>query len=204
MYYCILITFVSLFLFWLIIQYLSKNFYIIENFDPNALLYYNTNSPDFSHTVDLPLNTKYSSCLNFCGPKARCAITGTQCLADIDCSGCQPVLPPPPPYLTAIVKPYFGSGNLTYNINPQYSKLTTDIGSRALFFDKNAEVPKTYLGIDKWTPSFNYGLKLADDKLAYQYSAAHEPYKFLPSYPTTETVTGLFYDIGPTASNAYL
>jgi hypothetical protein len=200
--YTILYIFVSLLLFWLIVKwfvYLLQNNYINENFD--------INSPFYSHSVDLPINTTYS-CLNFCGPNASCAITGEQCLADIDCSGCKlPILTTKEPINFQQVNPYFDSGNLTYNLNPQYSKLTSDIGSRASIYDSNStdkQIPKMYLGIDKWSKSFNYGMQLSDDKLAYQYSATSEPYKFSPKYPITESATGLFYDMGPTASNADL
>jgi hypothetical protein len=213
--YTILYTFVSLLLFWLIMKwlyFLTNNYYLtnkknnnlVESFDTNSLLYYDTNSSLLSKSVDLPINTRLS-CSNFCGPKGTCAITGTQCLADIDCYGCSPKLDKPPEYLTTTqVKPYFGSGALIYNQNPQYSELTTDIGTRASLYNLGSNTPKMYLGVDKWTKSFNYGLKLADDKLTYQYSVAPEPYRFLPTYPVTETATGLFYDTGPTASNAYL
>jgi hypothetical protein len=39
--------------------------------------------------VNLPLTDTYS-CQNFCGPTARCSVTGQQCSADIDCPGCNP------------------------------------------------------------------------------------------------------------------
>lgn len=211
--YTILYIFVSLFLFWFIMKwfsYLIRNFYIIdlrEGFDPNALPYYDTNSPLYSHSVDLPINTEFS-CKNFCGPTATCSITGEQCLADIDCYGCQPPISKPPQYLTTKqVKPYDDAGRLIYNQNPQYSELTTDIGTFAAFYKPGSKyntTPQMYLGIDKWTKSFNYGLDLEDDKLTYEYSAAPKPYRFLPTYPVTQTATGLFYDTGPTASNAYL
>ena len=42
-----------------------------------------------THTVNLPINTT-TSCKNMCGPPNRCSITGTECLSDIDCYGCQP------------------------------------------------------------------------------------------------------------------
>jgi hypothetical protein len=186
--YTILLTFVSLLLFWSIFRwfsYLVKNFYVID-----TTLIKEGYKSLFSHSVDLP-----------------CAITGEQCLADIDCFGCQPPVTKPPNYLLTEVDSYFGSGPLIYNQNPQYSKLTTDIGTQASFYtqnSKNNNIPKMYLGLDKWTKSFNYGLKLADDKLTQKYSASPNSLQFIPTYPVTESVTGLFYDTGPTASNAYL
>ena len=178
----------------------------IEGFDPNELLDYDTNNPAYSHSVDLPINTRYS-CKNFCGPKAQCLITREQCSSDIDCQGCQPNIPPPPAYLTETDKdivPYNDAGKLIYNQNPQYSVLTTDIGTHAAIIDKEAKVPKPYLGVDLWTKSFDVGTRLFDDKMAWQFSAAPEEYRYIPTYPKTETVTGLFQDIGPTAANAYL
>ena len=66
------------------IHYLTMNKYIVECFTSGIV-----ESSSTSHSVDLPLTTKYS-CKNFCGPNARCSITGQQCMADIDCPGCQP------------------------------------------------------------------------------------------------------------------
>jgi hypothetical protein len=177
-----------------------------EGFDPNELLTYDTNSPKLSHSVDV-VNERYS-CSNFCGPKAQCALTREQCSSDIDCKGCQPIISEPPKYLTTTeVKPLDDAGNLTFSQTPQYSSLTTDIGTFASYVKTGSldnEVPTPYQGVDTWTKSFNYGLKLADDKLTYDYSPAQEEYRILPTYPITKTATGLFYDTGPTASNARL
>lgn len=190
-------------LFLLFITFTSSN-YIKEGFNSNKLLHYNTNNPLYSHSVDLPLNTRYG-CKNFCGPKSQCLITRTQCTSDIDCTGCQPIIKPPPKYLTETdIMPYNGSGPLIYNQNPQYSALTTDIGKTAKIINKNAKVPKPYLGVDIWTESYDEGTKLFDDKLVWKFSSAPEKYRFIPTYPKTETVTGLFEDVGPTAANAYL
>ena len=68
------------------IGYLVKNNYIQECFQSNQTMM----GPEYSHSVDLPLTTTYS-CKNFCGPPARCSITGQQCTSDIDCPGCQPM-----------------------------------------------------------------------------------------------------------------
>ena len=43
---------------------------------------------------------------------------------------------------------------------------------------------------------------MIDDELAYQYSAAPDEYKTAPFYPVKTTITGVFYDIGPTPSNS--
>jgi hypothetical protein len=208
-----LYIFICVILFWLLVGWwreLVKKGYVIdlmvlkEGFNPNELLHYNTNSPLYSHSVDMPINTTFS-CKNFCGPQAQCAITREQCTSDVDCFGCQPVIPPPPAYLTETdIKPYNESGRLIYNQNPQYSDLTDDIGTKAAIIDKDAEVPKPYLGLNIWRESYDVGTKLFDDKMAWKYSSAPEKFRYLPTYPTTETATGLFEDTGPTAANADL
>jgi len=175
-----------------------------EGFDPNALLTYDSNSPKNSHNVDV-VNNPYS-CSNFCGPKATCLKTGEQCTSDVDCRGCQPPIPEPPKYLTTTeVAPLDDSGKLTWGQTPQYSALTSDIGTKAAYINPgslNEEIIRPYEGYDKWTKSFNYGLELADKKLIYQYSPEPEEYRSMPVYPVTISTTGLFYDTGPTAANA--
>jgi hypothetical protein len=177
-----------------------------EGFDPNALLTYDSNTPETSHSVDV-INERYT-CANFCGPKAQCAITREQCSTDVDCQGCQPPITEPPKYLTTTeVKPLNDAGKLTWNQTPQYSELTTDIGTFASYVKPgslDAELTLPYQGYDAWGKPFNYGLKLADEKLAYEFSPQPEKFRFIPEYPVTKTVTGMFYDTGPTASNAKL
>lgn len=73
------------------IDYLTSNSFIMECFTPGPVQ--EESGGATSHTVNLPLTTTYS-CTNFCGPTARCSITGQQCSADIDCPGCQPYSPP--------------------------------------------------------------------------------------------------------------
>ena len=181
------------------------NYKFKEGFNPNTLLTYDSNSPKNSHNVDV-VNNPYS-CSNFCGPKATCLKTGEQCTSDIDCYGCQPPIPEPPKYLTTTeVKPLDDAGKLTWGQTPEYSALTSDIGTRSASSVKpgslNEEIIRPYEGYDKWTKSFNYGLDLAEKKLIYEYSAAPEEYRSMPVYPVTRSATGLFYDMGPTAANA--
>lgn len=189
-----------------------------EGFNRNVLLTYNSNSPKNSHNVDV-INNPYS-CSNFCGPKATCLKTGEQCTSDVDCYGCQPPIKSngnksisdiqltndEPIYVSNTdVIPMDDAGKLTWNQPPQYSKLTSDIGSRAANVEPgslNKEITRPYDGYDKWTKSFNYGLELAEEKLIYQYSPAPEEYRSMPTYPVTRSATGLFYDTGPTAANA--
>jgi hypothetical protein len=68
-----LYTFVSLFLFLIIIRY---TFFVCESFGK------------YSDTVNLPINDPYS-CKNFCGPMSQCSITREQCTSDHDCYGCK-------------------------------------------------------------------------------------------------------------------
>ena len=177
-----------------------------EGFDPNALLTYDSNSPKNSHNVDV-VNNNYN-CSNFCGPQSQCALTREQCTSDVDCQGCQPIIDAPPKYLTSTeVKPLNDAGKLTWTQTPQYSTLTTDIGTEAAYVipgSKEAEIIRPYEGYDMWTKSFNFGLSLADKKLVYDHSPEPEEYRSIPVYPITRTATGLFYDTGPTASNASL
>jgi hypothetical protein len=199
------IKYFAIFAFIIFILYII-NSNLKEGFDPNALLTYDSDSPKNSHNVDV-VNNKYS-CSNFCGPNAQCAITREQCTSDVDCQGCKPPITSPPKYLTTReVKPLNDAGKLTLSQTPQYSSLTTDIGSEAAYArpgSKKEEIYRGYDGYDMWTKSFNYGLGLADMKLVYQNSPQPAEYRSLPVYPVTRTVTGLFYDTGPTASNADL
>ena len=182
------------------------NYKFKEGFDPNALLTYDSNSPKNSHNVDV-VNNNYN-CSNFCGPQSQCALTREQCTSDVDCQGCQPKIDTPPDYLTSTeVKPLNDAGKLTWTQTPQYSTLTTDIGTESAYVtpgSKEAEIIRPYEGYDMWTKSFNFGLSLADKKLVYDHSPEPEEYRSIPVYPITRTATGLFYDTGPTASNASL
>ena len=199
------IKYVAIIAFIIFILYII-NCNLKEGFDPNALITYDSNSPKNSHNVDV-VNNEYS-CSNFCGPQAQCAITRQQCTSDVDCDGCKPPITAPPKYLTTTeVKPLNDAGKLTWGQTPQYSTLTTDIGSEAAYArpgSKKEEIYRPYEGYDRWTKSFNYGLELAEKNLVYQYSPEPERYRSMPTYPITRSATGLFYDTGPTASNADL
>ena len=207
------ILFISIFKW---IEYLTKNKYIVECFTSgnnantnNANSNNQMNTSSTSHSVDLPLNST-SSCSNFCGPQSQCALTRDQCTSDVDCQGCQPKIDAPPKYLTTTeVKPLNDAGKLTWGQTPQYSSLTTDIGSEAAYAkpgSKKEEINRGYEGYDMWTKSFNYGLKLSNEKLTYADSETLNSADalILPQYPVTKTATGLFYDTGPNASNARL
>jgi len=201
----IFLLLICILLFFMIInwgKYIIKND-MQETFDINSYPISEI-SPKFSHTVDQPINTTYS-CQNFCGPNSQCSITREQCTSDVDCYGCQPIITKPPEYLTKEIGGQNDAGKLTYNQNPRYSQLTTDIGTQAsLYGNKLGAVPKPYFGVDKWMGKANTGINFINDELKYIYSAYPTEFINIPQYPTRESITGLFKDNGPLAANAYL
>lgn len=175
------------------IDYLANNKYIVECF-ANAQEGIKT-----SHTVNLPLTTTYS-CKNFCGPTARCSITGQQCLADIDCTGCQPYSPPLPKN-NVCISGQDDAGKLTLGVTPQYSSLTAGYGTKAAIISNNvfSKPSQANFGVDTWTASSNQGLNL--------YNKRYKPpstLTFMPSYSSRYSLSGEFIDEGPLAANDYL
>ena len=183
---------VILIFYW--IDYLSINKYIIESFQQS------NNST--SHTVDLPLTTTYS-CKNMCGPQARCSITGQQCTADIDCPGCQPKINGVKTQSNnnRNVPADNDAGKLTVGVTPQYSPLTSDIGTKALTISGKefSKTPSPTFGINTWRDDFNEEQKLFDKR----YKPPNN-IQFMPSYSPRYSVTGDFIEEGPLASNAIL
>lgn len=234
--YTIIYTFFSLFLFWLIVKYGSnlchlkegltdfeKYSYKIIPYPKDALINYNnTNSPLYSHTVNLPINDPVS-CKNFCGPQSQCAITREQCTTDIDCKGCNPGPTPMDSCRTKDVDPYDDAGKLGQS-GLQYSKLTTGYNNHNADFaqiypnSKDAELKVPYQGVDLWTKSFNEGLNLYNKRResAEKYSQGItnqiplatknklNPIKNEPNYPMRISATGEFYETTPPPSNATL
>ena len=209
---------------WLIInwfRYLINNYFILkgtnststklkEGFEQNiyqSVTYDNPNTRLTTHTIDLPINTN-KSCSNFCGPDARCSKTKGQCSTDEDCwqFGCQSLLKPPTQNQVDSVEdgpiPDYDAGILTYNQTPQYSSLTTDMGTEATVINANAEIPISYDGIPVWQETYDQQARMIDDELAYKYSAEPEQYRTAPAYPVSTTITGAYYDLGPTPANA--
>ena len=197
--YTLFLAVSSFLLFFLVfkwINYLSENKYIVECFQQ-------LNNPNInnsqSHTVDLPLTNTYS-CKNFCGPQSRC-VTGQQCFSDIDCPGCQPKK-----NSKSTIKPnnILGdndAGKLTFNSTPQYSSLTTDMGTQAMTFS-DKEFSKTLsptFGINTWRASFDTEQKLFDKRYKPPSTLQN-----IPSYPHRYSATGDFLEDGPLASNATL
>ena len=198
------ITFLLFIVSFLILLYVFKWIdYLVEN----GYIYKATNNEGFNtneasntnHTVNLPLNTT-SSCSNFCGPTARCSVTGQQCTSDIECPGCQPNEPQSQtnPQYTPNVPGNDDAGKLDYK--PGYSTLTTDIGSKAAIFNDNKSgVPvQANFGQNTWIDKFNESRQLFDER--YKPAGLEN----LPSYPNRPSATGQFIDEGPLAANAYL
>ena len=154
-------------------------------------------SSNTSHSVDLPLNTT-TSCSNFCGPTARCSMTGQQCTSDIECPGCQPNVPQPQNQYTPNVPGNDDAGKLDYK--PGYSTLTTDFGSKAAIYNDNkmGDPVQANFGRNTWIDKFNESRQLFDER--YKPAGLQN----LPSYPNRPSTTGQFTDEGPLAANAYL
>ena len=193
-----IITFILLYIIFKIIHHLAVNKYIVEcfsnNINDNNNKYLNNSN---TYSVDLPLNTKYS-CQNICGPNARCAITGHQCLADIDCPGCKPKTPENAVKKTKDCVPgNDDAGKLTVGVTPQYSYLTSGYGTKELIITKDmyAKPPQANFGVDTWGKSFNEG------QLLFNKRYKPNQLQYMPSYPPMYSITGEFIGDGPLPSN---
>ena len=163
-----------------------------------------------SHNVNLPLTTT-TSCSNFCGPQSLCAKTRDQCTSDVDCPGCQPVVPATDKSYGPDIRGQNDAGKLGY-FSPQYSTLTTDIGTQASFYypasaiapgSKTAQVAIANLGTGL-TVAGKEGQRLFNLKNAYL-RKQETGLEFEPKYPARESATGLFVDKdAPLAANAFL
>jgi len=198
--YTIQLALISFLLFLLMfkwIHYLSTNNYVYYN---EGMVSNNKeeNNNTTTHKVNMPLNTKVS-CQNMCGPPNRCSITGQQCMADVDCPGCEP----PSTGNGKTTQEVMGendSGKLSTAMTPNYSELTSDIGSRARLItaDKYEKSMSPYRGLNTWDAQFNLSRKLFDDR----YKPAG--LKGMPSYRKQYSLSGTFDEEGPLASNSYL
>jgi hypothetical protein len=179
-----LIALILLYIIFKTIDYLVKENYIVECFTDGPI----QESSDTSHTVNLPLNTSYS-CQNFCGPTAKCAITGEQCFTDIDCRGCQPYSPP---LLKA--KGCIPGAN---DVTPTYLPLTSSYETKEKIITKHmyARPPQANFGYDTWRDSFNEGQKLFNKRYK------PDQLQYMPNYPPMYSITGEFIGDGPLPSN---
>jgi hypothetical protein len=178
------------------VDFLFINKYVIECFTsgPVAEEYGGATS----HSVDLPLTTKYS-CQNFCGPAARCSMTGQQCTADIDCPGCQPYSPPLPK-VGGIIPGDNAAGKLSVGVTPQYSPLTSGYGTHESIVTNNiyAKPAEPNFGVNTWFGQFQKEEQIFDKR--------YKPpgLEYMPDYPERYSLTGQFIEDGPFASNSEL
>jgi hypothetical protein len=187
-----IILFISVF-YW--IDYLSNNGYIVLKMKEQFVNYIRE-SRDTTHTVNMPINTSYS-CKNFCGPTARCSITGQQCAADIDCPGCMPYVPGIKNNKPSDVSPDNDAGKLTTEATPTYSPLTWTYQNYLRINTEKAtkNPPTANLGVDTWTNKFDIGEDF--------YNQRYRPngLQFMPEYPKITTNTGQFITDGPLPAN---
>jgi len=150
-----------------------------------------------TQTVNMPL-TSTTSCQNFCGPNSRCAITGQQCMSDLDCSGCQPSGPVPSSASGATVPPNDDAGKLTVGVTPTYSPLTSGFGTHATEIQPGSYVrpAQPNFGTNTWKAMFQQGEALFNQR----YAIPDLP----PVFPKRYSLTGDFEEDGPFPSNAEL
>ena len=194
-YIYIFLSLLALILFYIIfnmIDYLVKENYIVECFTYRPIQE-NTNT---SHTVDMPLTTK-TSCQNFCGPNARCAITGQQCFTDIDCPGCKLQMDRINKKVPVIIPGDNDAGKLTVGVTPSYSPLTSGYGTRERIITKDlySRPIRANFGVDTWSDSFNEDQELFDRRYKTK------QLQFMPNYPKMYSITGEFSGEGPLPSN---
>jgi len=177
------------------IDYLTNHSYVTECFSSGPIV--EDMGGSTSHTVNLPLTTSYS-CKNFCGPNARCSITGQQCFADIDCPGCQPYSPPLKRESNCGPPGDNDAGKLTWGQTPTYSPLTSGYGTQETIItqDMNSKPAMASFGVNTYMDSFNE-----------DYSLFNQRYKpnnlqYMPNYPERYSLTGEFIEDGPIPSNA--
>lgn len=187
---CIMIL---LYLVFNMIHYLSVNDYwrFKESFTDGPI----QESSDTSHTVDMPL-TNTNSCQNFCGPNARCAKSGHQCFADVDCPGCQQTSPFSKQKQVDIPGDN-DAGKLTVGVTPQYSSLTSGYGTqKRVVTDKLYGKPsQANFGMNTWRELYNEGQTLFNKR--YKPNQTSD----MPKYPPMYSVTGEFLGDGPLPSN---
>ena len=191
------ISFILLVIIYKWVNFLSNNNYIQYNPVPYNAQIEGFNNTGYTSTVNLPINSSFS-CKNKCGPHSRCSITGEQCLADIDCPGCQPYSPPLKK--SKNVPGDDDAGKMTSGVTPTYSVLTTDIGTEAAIYNnsKNNKTPSLSNGINTWRNNFNNSKALFDSKFT------SPQLKYMPVYNNRYSATGEFIENGPLPSNARL
>jgi hypothetical protein len=152
-----------------------------------------------NNNVNLPFDTTIS-CLNKCAPgNNSCYITGEQCIRDGDCYGCEMLDQPPVKEHSTVIGDN-DAGKLTDNITPNYSTLTTDIGTKAGIYNHsqlNKPPPQYNKGLNTWRKVFDEGKLLFDKR--YNPSIIIDGLE--PNYEEMPTLSGEFSVIGPKPSN---
>lgn len=151
---------------------------------------------NLTQTVDLPLTTTVS-CRNFCGPTARCAITGQQCFYDTDCPGCKQEKNEDNKTSSVDIPGDDSAGKLTVGVTPRYSPLTSGYGTKERIIPKNiySKTPNLSLGENTWRDKFDKENK----KFAKDNTPKNVP--FMQNYPSFYSITGEFSGDGPLPSN---
>ena len=91
------------------------------------------------------------------------------------------------------------AGKLTSAVTPNYSILTTDIGTTARVINtKDSKPPFYYQGVNTWRDTFDEGSKYFDKR--YTPTAS----QFTSNYPKRHTLSGEFVNDGPLAANEFL
>lgn len=147
-----------------------------------------------THAVDMPLTTT-TSCRNFCGPTGVCAITGEQCFADTDCSGCRPPAPSPAKKTADDFPGNNSAGKLTVNVTPAYSPLTSGFGTQETLVGSDQPPPQATFGVDTWGASFNEQQRLFNRRYMQPQSSD------MPMYQPAYSLTGAFVATEPRPSN---
>lgn len=181
---------------------LSMVFHLIHTLTSSGFIYFcNSNKEGFENdnanktvTVDLPINTRYS-CQNFCGPTARCAITGQQCFTDSDCPGCQQKTETLEQPSLENVPGDNDAGKLTIGVTPQYSPLTSGFGTQQLMLEHENKPDQADFGVNTWKSDY--------DKTKQLFDRRYKPdnLEFMPDYPDMYSLTGDYVNDGPFPAN---
>jgi hypothetical protein len=93
------------------------------------------------------------------------------------------------------------AGKLTIGVTPQFSTLTTDMGTQAKLFNKKALAPppQPNFGINTWLSPSNKLQKLFDDR----YKPPNNV-EFMPQYPSRYSISGFYLDNDPLPANGYI
>jgi hypothetical protein len=177
----------------------EKYSFNVNPYPKDAIINYNDrNSPLYNHTVNLPLTDRVS-CQNFCGPNSICSITGEQCTSDIDCYGCKKKTSISTK-LSECIPGDNDAGKLTLGVTPQYSTLTTDIGTQAALYTSNLfkKPAMANFGVNTWFHPFKQSSKMFDKRYVTP------ELQFMPNYAKRYTATGQFMNNGPIAANGYI